>query len=132
MTKKKTSDKTMARKVTKSLPCRLTDAEMLQYGKDLARAYSETARINGELDAIKQDYKGKIAEEEATIGKISGRVHSGIETRDIECEEVKNWTAATVTVTRLDTGESIEERPMREDEKAMELSLTTDDLNPIK
>ena len=115
-------DKVLSRKVTKPLPVKLTEYEITSYGRDLARAYSERERISGELDSIKQDYKGKIAEQDATIGKLSGRVNSGIETRDIECREEKNWTKATVTVTRLDDMEVIESRPMREDEKQQEMS----------
>lgn len=115
-------DITITRKVTKALPCKLTDAEMFQYGKDVGHAFAERERIKGEFDAVKQDYKGKIEEQSAQIGKLSGRLHSGIETRDVACIEVKNWTHGTFTVTRTDTDEIIESRPMREDEKQMEIN----------
>ncbi len=124
MAKKQTEEKKIVRKITKSLPVKLTDTEILQYGKDLARAYAEKARVEAELDAIKDDYKGKTSEQAAQIGKLSGRVHSGIETREVECEEVKNWNSMTVVTTRLDTFETIESRPMREDEKQMEIVTT--------
>jgi hypothetical protein len=40
----------------------------------------------------------------------------------VECSEVKNWTRMTVTVTRTDTMEDVEpSRPMREDEKQMQI-----------
>jgi len=116
------TDITLTRKVTKGLPCKLTDAEMFQYGKDAGHAFAERERIQGEFDAVKQDYKGKIEEQSAQIGKLSGRLHSGIETRDVACIEVKNWTKGTFTVTRTDTGDVVESRPLREDEKQMEIS----------
>ena len=125
-TMQEVADKTLTRKVTKALPCKLTDDEVLKYGRDIARAVSDRERIDGELNSVKADYKGKLAEQEAIIGKLSPRVHSGIETREVECEEVKNWTRGTVTVIRQDTGERIEDRPMREDEKAMQLNLGDD------
>ena len=127
MSKKLDVEKVMKRMVTKALPVKLTDVEVLQYGRDVARAHSERERIKDELDSVKADYKGKIMEQDATIGKLTPRIHSGIETRDVECVEVKNWTKATVQITRTDTGEVIESRPMREDEKAMELSLEGDE-----
>ena len=114
-------ERMLVRKVTKALPVKLTDDEVLQYGRDIARAYGDKARIESEFDSVKADYKGKISEQESIVEKLSPRVHSGIETRDVECEEVKNWTAATVRVTRLDTHEVIESRPMREDEKQMQI-----------
>jgi len=113
--------KTAMRNITKPLPVDLTDAEVLGYGREVARAYAERDRIQGELKTIKSDYGSKIDEQEATIGKLSGRVHSGIETRDVTCVETKNWSDVTVTVARSDTGETIEARPMREDEKAEKL-----------
>ena len=120
--KNATEDKCVIRKVTKPLPCKLTEPEVLQYGRDLARAHADLDRIQDELDGIKADYQGKLAEQNASIGKLSGRVHSGIETRDVECTETKNWTKTTVAVVRNDTGDAIESRPMREDEKQMQIT----------
>ena len=113
----KKQEKILTRKVTKPLPVKLTDAEVLQYGRDAARAMADKERIGAEFDGVKADYKGKIAEQEAIIGKLSPRIHSGIETRDVECMETKNWTRATVEVKRSDTGEIVESRPMREGKK---------------
>lgn len=126
-TKQGAKDKTVRRMVTKALPVNLTEAEVLQYGRDVARAVSDKTRIEAEFDSVKADYKGKIAEQEAIVSKLSPRIHSGKETRDVECSEVKNWTRMTVTVTRIDTMEDIESRPMREDEKQMEIADATGD-----
>ena len=120
-------EKVLKRKVTKPLPVKLTDREILQYGKDMVRAMADTERIETEFDSVKKDYKAKIAEQQAVVDKFSPRIHSGIETRDIECVEIKNWTNGTVRVNRMDTGEIIESRPMREDEKQMEMSGVTPD-----
>ena len=117
--------KVMSRNVTKALPCKLTDEELLQYGKDVGRAAADRDRIQGEFDSIKQDYKGKLEEQAAIISKLSARLHSGIETRDVVCVETKDWTNATVTIMRHDTCEVVESRPMREDEKQMELKVVT-------
>ena len=119
MSKKK--DKTATRKETKPLPCQLTEKEIGTCGREAARAYSAHVRIEGELKSVKSEYKAKLDEQKALIAKFSGRVESGTETRDVECIEVKNWTEATVIVTRSDTKEKIEDRPMREDEKQTEL-----------
>ena len=115
--------KTMKRKVTKALPCKLTETEILQYGRDMAHAMSERDRVQGEFDSVKQEYKAKLEEYAANINKLSGRVNSGIETRDVACEEVKDWTEGVVTIERLDTFEKVESRPMREDEKQTEIKL---------
>ena len=56
------------------------------------------------------------------IGSRTACIAAGSEMRDVKCQEVKNWTEGTVTMTRTDTGELIESRPMREDEKQMEIA----------
>ena len=127
MSKTNRADKSVTRKVTKPLPCHLTDEEVLKYGREVARATTERDRIASEAKSVAKDYASKVAEQNAIVGKLSPRIHSGIETRDVECVEVKNWTKLTVSVTRQDTGEVIESRPMREDEKQAELTLTEAD-----
>ena len=117
----KQSDKTLTRKVTKSLACKLTEAEVLQYGRDMAQEHAEYNRVEGEMKSVQKEYKAKLEEKQANIDKLSGRVHSGIEARDVACTETKNWIAGTVYTVRLDTMEVIEDRPMREDEKQMEI-----------
>lgn len=126
-TKKAAADKMITRMVTKALPCNLTEPEVLQYGRDIARAHSDKDRIENEFDSVKADYKGKISEQDSIIAKLSPRVHSGIETRDVECTEVKNRTKATVQIKRNDTNDVIESRPMREDEKQMQIGGISED-----
>ncbi len=121
MTQNKHNTRIVTRSLTKPLPVKLTDAEVLKYGRDAARAISDKERIESDFDSVKAEYKGNIAEQQAIVSKLSPRIHSGIETREVECEEEKNWNNSTVTLRRLDTDEVIDCRPMREDEKQMEL-----------
>lgn len=118
--------KTQRRKITKPLSVRLTDEDVLKYGREAARAVADRESIENDFDSIKKDYKARIDEQSAIVAKLSPRIHSSQETRDVVCEEVKNWTDGTVVVTRLDTGEVTESRPMREDEKQMEVELEDD------
>jgi hypothetical protein len=114
-------DKTLTRKETKNLPCKLTEAEVLAYGRDLAGKHAEYSRIEGEFTALKTEFKGKLEEVDARISTLASRVQSGQEYRDVETIETKNWTKLTVSSIRTDTGEVIQNRPMREDEKQAEL-----------
>lgn len=115
-------EKMQSRTVTKQLPVVLTDAEILNYGRDCARAQHEHANIKNTAKTVAKEYASKIAEQEAIIARLTVIINSGKETRDIACLELKNWNKGTVTVSRNDTHEVIESRPMREDEKQMEIS----------
>ena len=120
------AQKTQKRMLTKPLSVRLTDEEVLKYGRDAARAMADGLSIEKQFESVKKDYKARLDEQASIVSKLSPRIHSGIETRDVECEEIKNWTKGTVVVTRLDTGEIVESRPMREDEKHMEMTFEDD------
>ena len=69
-------DKTLSRRVTKALSVKLTDEEVLKYGRDVARAYADRERIEAALDSIKAEYKGKIAEQDAIISKLSAKIRA--------------------------------------------------------
>lgn len=116
-----TKDKTLTRRETSSLSCKLTEAEILAYGRDLASKHAEYARIESQFTAMKTEFKGKLEEVEARLATLANRIQSGEEYRDVETLETKNWSVLTVTRTRTDTGEVLESRPMREDEKQQEL-----------
>ena len=122
MEKKYEKDKVNVSKVTKPLPCKLTEAEITKYGRDIARANANHESLVNEAKSVAKEYAGKIAEQNAIISTLWPRVHSGIETRPVECEVEMNWTHLTVKIRRMDTGELIEPcRPMKEEEKQMVL-----------
>lgn len=114
-------DKIQTRKETRQLACKLTEPEVTQYGRDLAAKHAENNGITADLTKMKTEFKGKLETVAASIGLLSGRIQSGVEYRDVACEETRNWTLGLVTVIRTDTGEEITRRPMREDEKQMEI-----------
>lgn len=114
-------EKLVSKNVTKQLPVTLTDEEILKYGRDCARAQADRNQIQNTAKQVAKEFSAKVAEQEAIIAKLSVYINSGKETRDIACIELKNWTKGTVLVQRTDTHETIESRPMREDEKQMEM-----------
>ena len=113
----------VSKDVTKPLAVVLTEQEVLQYGRDCARAQADRDRIISEAKSVAKDYAAQVSEQDAIIAKLSPRINSGKETRDIMCYQVSNWNTARVMVSRSDTGEVIEDRPMREEEKQRELAI---------
>ena len=113
----------VSKDVTKPLAVVLTEQEVLQYGRDCARAQADRDRIISEAKSVAKDYAAQVSEQDAIIAKLSPRINSGKETRDIMCYQVSNWNMGRVMVSRSDTGEVIEDRPMREDEKQREMPI---------
>lgn len=108
---------TIKKKTSMKLPARLTDDELLKYGKALAQTESEIAAENERQDGIKAGLKIALADIQGRRAMLAGVVSSGEEMRDVDCED--HFVGATCKVIRfrLDTGEQILERPMTEEER---------------
>jgi hypothetical protein len=55
------------------------------------------------------------------VNDLAGKVDSGVEMREVECEWRKNHSEATMELTRLDNLQVVECRLMDEDERQMDL-----------
>lgn len=106
----------VGRTYTKWLRCELTDDESRQAAKRLAERMEDKERKEAELDSVKNQFKGEISRIDADITAAKNLVRDGYEMRDVQVEEVRDFDTETVTLTRMDTFETIEERRMRGEE----------------
>lgn len=111
------------KKLIRELECVLMDSEKLHRAEELSRGLRDQRELDDTMAAKKAVWK-KIAQElELKIKHFSIIVHSGKETRPIECREEMNWPLKTVDCYRLDTGELVDNRPMYEHELQQEFNL---------
>lgn len=115
MAKQDTND----RKFEKKLPVQLTDDEKMQKGVRLARLLDE---IEDKKDD-KKDIGKEIKKLDEKAKALKGHLTSGVEERMVEVKEVCDWKTKRVTLTRLDTGETIEDRAMKAEEVQKPLNL---------
>lgn len=104
------------------LPCVLTDLERLEYGESMARTVVEIGKKEDERKAAAEKYKAEISELEK-LKNIDARIIStGNVEREVEVRILLDYRACSVRVSRHDTGEVIEHRPMTslERQKGME------------
>jgi len=121
---KKNATAVIKKKVTKNLKVDLTRDELMQAGDELANSNLEGARLESDLKGVKAEYKGKLEEVVGRCKKLTTMISTKSEYRDVECEEVKDYKKGRVHVMRLDTRRIIEDRPMSEAEKQMEIKLS--------
>lgn len=69
-----------------------------------------------ELDSVKNQFKGEMARISADIEAAKNLVRDGYEMRDVPVREERDYDTETITITRLDTFDVVEERRMRGDE----------------
>jgi len=109
------------RKYTTTLDCELKDTEILAYGRELAQVTSEAESEESRQASVKKEMAARLAGLEARRTEISAKVNRGRELRDVQVEVSADFKAGTATETRLDTGEIIRERPLRDEEKQAKL-----------
>ena len=107
----------IARRTTEHLSCLLTDAEIRQYGADLAVTVQDVASETDRQADIRAQLKARMAELEARQSQLAIKISRGEEFRDVEVLVWINYDAGVETRTRVDTGEEIASRPLREDER---------------
>lgn len=115
--------KTVFKRVTKDLMVKLSDSELLRYGKEIGEAKSECERVEEAAKSAAAEFKAKLTEINGRINKLARFLGTGEERRGVECSAFYDYSNARVTVTRTDTEEVIEDRPMEEGEKQMENGL---------
>ena len=95
----------------------LTEKEKTELSAGIAKAISDRAGAEAKLKEVNTSIKAQIAKLEAEITEKALQINNGYEYRNVECRMDKDFRLGTVTITRLDTGEVIRERPMTGEER---------------
>jgi hypothetical protein len=115
------------KRVTKELPCALSEEEKRLRGRELAAEVRKKLDLEDEKKDVMADFKERKDEIDTKIVKLTNTVTSGQEPRQIECEERPNYDERIVEIWRLDIEERAESRPMEPHELQAELKLLRSD-----
>ena len=110
-------------KVVKELRCKLTDEELLARGQELARALEQMQKREADGKAFAANVKSDIEQYKKEGLRLTSHIAEKSEWRKVECDEVHDFEAGTVSVVRLDTGEVVSERRMWDEERQEDLPL---------
>ncbi len=122
MTKKKNDD-IFEEPCKRFLKYAFTEEEVRELGAKLAKTFSDHSETENRLKSVSTQIKSEITMLEGLMASMAEKIRSGYEHRDIECKKDFNYRLGSVSITRLDTGEIIEERPMEAEEKQRKLEL---------
>lgn len=106
---------------TKTLMCRLEQGEIDERIKELGRVCGELRRMEPVRDDLREDLKQTkitIKDLEKTQRELADIVGSGQALRPVSCSISVYAGTGSFTLSRLDTGKVIEERPATSDELA--------------
>lgn len=105
------------------LLCPLDEKARADAANELASAIQKLESLDGEKKSVTADYNGQIKMVKQATHTLSQKVTNGEEMRSVNCELRLNYTKLTATLVRADTKETVEERPMTDEERQMELDL---------
>lgn len=108
------------------LMCDLTEAELAEAAQSLARHLDDYQALEDYLSAIKQQFKANLDRCKADIQKQKRLVRERKELRMTDVAVSTNYTTCRLTVTRTDTGEVIEDRKLRGEERQMKASFANE------
>jgi hypothetical protein len=105
------------------LPVRLTDSEVLNVSRNSAEMYRDLWQAEEAKKAAMLQFKDQIESLKTQIADAQSIVRSGIEWRGIYCQQVMHRDLGEVTITRLDTMQIVETRPMTAKERQTAMDL---------
>ena len=96
---------------------KLTDAELLEAGSNLAQALADETALESEKKQMTASYAAKLKEITGKIDNLRMLVNNKSDMRKVDCVEVMDNTSGLVFVIRMDTRDIIRERKMTSDER---------------
>ena len=91
-------------KEMRKLECVLTDANRLNYSKELSETIQDKARHEDSLKSFTIQAKAEIQGCQEKINLLASKLSTGKEYREVEVEIVYNWQDGKRYYTRTDTG----------------------------
>ena len=118
----------MSRQYEKQLPVKLDSEQIAERGQEMAGKALDAARIELDIDKVKDEARGKLKELKEGLVEIRGRlkklafeVRKGEAVQSVLVEARFASDNSCVEIVRLDTGEIVETRPLTEEDRQMEI-----------
>ncbi len=110
----------MAEKIKRNVMQKLTNREAIELAKRVGNLALELEEVRTGFDHIKKECKGKIEGLLSDIYKCHKALREGEVEKEVLCDVDYDATAGVVTYSR--DGEVLEERPMTDDERQIEIA----------
>ena len=103
--------------ITRKLKCQLTDDDILDRGRALAKAEHDYQAIEAEKSAVNKDFKNQLTAVASRIDLLANAIRDKEEERDVPCLIEDNPARMVKQVIRTDTHQVVEEYSMTEAER---------------
>lgn len=107
----------------RSLVVNLTEQEIMEYSKELARTTTLQAEIEEEKKTVTSSFKEKLDRCISDSRSLARKISTRQDYREVECEWRFDYNRRVKTLFRMDTWEQVEERKLTADELQDELDF---------
>jgi len=107
--------------VTKELPVQLTQEELMEKAKELAKLQQDKASAEEQAKSAAATFKDRIASAQSSISMLSRDICNGYEYREVKCQYEFDWSAGKKRLVRTDTGETIKTEPITQNDRQGDL-----------
>jgi hypothetical protein len=108
-------------KVREWLRYDFSEEELKAFGLEMAQATQKASIVEDEKKAANANFKDRIEKEQLIARTAARHINTGFENRDIDCIKMIDYKKEIVIITRTDTGEVVDERDIRDEERQMRI-----------
>ncbi len=98
-----------------------TEDELKKIALEMAQETQKAGAAEDEKKAANANFKDRIEKHHLAAKIAAGHIATGFEMRNIDCKKIINYSKNIVTITRMDTGEQIESRGVKDSERQMKI-----------
>jgi hypothetical protein len=109
--------------ITRELPVTLTEVELLQKAKELAKLQQDKVSHEEQAKSSAATFKDRIAGAQLSINILSRDISNGYEQRTVECYWDFDYAAREKRLIRADTCEMVKKQTLSADEMQKEMDL---------
>lgn len=113
----------MQTKVIEQVPCKLTAAEQLMKGQQVAQLMSEIGALEEEKKSEAKRIATDVEDKRGQMHALADEIRRGEEMRPVECFESPRYADSMVDLVRTDTGTVVRSRPMHPVERQTAIDL---------
>lgn len=123
-------EESVSKKVKELLPVELSHGDIVKMVRKICDLKSERHRRKEEFRGIEKLHQIQMKELEEEIDRLFNVIQIGKEEREVECTKVINFAQGVVKYISIQTKKVILERPIKEDEKQLDLAPVIPDPEP--
>lgn len=110
----------------------LTQEKRDEYGKYIVDVLDLVEDLEEQKKATSARYKVQIEDKLSSLREYRNAIRSGYEMINVDCDEVMDWDNDRVNIIRLDTQETIDDRPITDIERQMRLDEQQESEQPTE